>query len=49
MDTKQQIIKEYEKVKTVHPSYGEIAKIVHVSKTYVYQTIKDYMREKSPR
>ena len=45
---KQQVIKEYEKVKTVHPSYGEIARKLTVSKSYVYQVIQTYLREKSP-
>lgn len=42
MDTKQIIIKEYGKLRMVHPTYGEIAKKIGVSKTYVYQVIKDY-------
>jgi len=43
---KEEVIKEYEKVKQVHPSYGEIAKILGVSKSYVYQVIQTYLREK---
>lgn len=40
MNTKQKIIKEWRKVKLVHPSYGSIAKKVGVTKAYVYRIIK---------
>lgn len=46
MNTKKdEIIKEWNKTKVVHPSYGEIAKKVEVSKNYVWQIINAYKKE----
>jgi len=40
MTLKEQILKEYAKLKTVRQSYGEIAKKVGCNKTYVYKVVK---------
>ena len=47
MTKKQQIIKEYNKVEVIkkHPSYGVIAKKLKVSKTYVWDVIKEWKRK----
>lgn len=45
MNKKSQIIKEWAKTKVVHPSYGEIAKIVGVSKAYVYEVIQKHLKK----
>jgi DNA-binding MarR family transcriptional regulator len=37
------IIKEWEKTKIVHPSYGEIAKKLNLSKSYVVSVVKKYL------
>jgi transposase len=46
MTKREQILKEYAKTKIVHPSYGEIARIVKVSKSYVYEVIQAYEDKK---
>lgn len=45
MDTKEKIIKEYEKVELVEvrPSYAVIARKLGVSKSYVFQVVKEYL------
>lgn len=45
MNKKSQIIKEWQKTKIVHPSYGEIAKKVKVSKAYVYEVVQKFLQK----
>lgn len=49
MTNKDKIIKEWSKVKLVHPSYGSIAKKVGVSKSYVYLIVKEYASNQTKR
>jgi hypothetical protein len=44
---KDRIIEEYEKVKTVHPSYAEIAEKVGTYKSYAFKVIKEYLGSKN--
>jgi GTP1/Obg family GTP-binding protein len=49
-DKTQEIIKEWEKVREVHPSYAEIAKIVGRSKARVYYVVQRHLKRiASPR
>lgn len=41
MTLKQQILKEWDKLKTVRQSYGEIAEKLGCNKSYVYKTVKN--------
>lgn len=43
-NTTQQIIKLYEEVKTIHPSYAEIAKKMKLSKSRVYYVVQRYLK-----
>lgn len=45
MNKKQEIIAEWKKTKVVHPSYGEIAKRVGLTKQYVWRVIQDYLKK----
>lgn len=47
MTIKQQILKEWNKLKTVRQSYSEIAKKVGCNKTYVFKVVKQ--ANSSPR
>jgi len=45
MTKKDQIIKEYNKTKLVHPSLSEIASVVGVFKSYVWKVINEYKNQ----
>jgi biotin operon repressor len=46
MTLKQQILKEYSKLKQVPQSYSEIAKKLGCDKTYVFKVIKQSKNDK---
>ena len=48
MTKKEQIIKEYNKVKLVEvrPSYGTIAKKAKCTKAYAWDVVQDYLKQK---
>lgn len=45
-ERQKEIIKEWEKTKVVHPTYGEIARKVGTGKSYVYKTVQEYQTDK---
>ena len=45
-DRQKNVIKEWEKTKVVHPSYGEIALKTGSPKSYVFRIIKKYLANK---
>lgn len=45
-DKQRDIIKEWEKTKVVHPTYGEIAKKVGATKAYCFKIVQRYLTEK---
>jgi biotin operon repressor len=49
MTLKQQILKEYSKLKQVPQSYNEIAKKLDCDKTYVFKVVKEYKNAKADK
>lgn len=48
-DKQRHIIKEWEKTRVVHPSYGEIALKVNSPKSYVFRTVKKHLADKKAK
>lgn len=49
MDKKSAIIKEYNNLKKIHPSYTEIAKKTASARSYVARVIQNYKKTKKSR
>jgi hypothetical protein len=47
MRLKDQILKEYYKMKLVHPSYQQIASKLGCNKTYVFRVVKQHLANKN--
>ena len=45
-ERQQNIIKEWQKTKVVHPTYGEIARKLGHPKSYVWKTVMAYQANK---